>query len=108
MVAMNAELLVVEGCPHADAAVELLRAALTDIGLGGVEASVTVVTSQAEAEARQFAGSPTFALNGRDVFAVGDQPSSLSCRLYPGNGGLPGLPALRQALEVAAAEGGAR
>ena len=104
MAAMNVELLLVERCPHADAAVELLGTALTDIGLGSVTPSVTVVTTQAEAEARRFAGSPTFALNGRDVFDVAGQPSSLSCRVYRGAGGLPDLPALRQALKRAAAE----
>ncbi|MDA8043995.1 MAG: hypothetical protein M0Z30_01980 [Actinomycetota bacterium] len=78
--------------------------ALADIGLSRIEPRVTMIATQDEAEARQFAGSPTFAMNGRDVFEVRDHPASLSCRLYQGADGLPDLRALRQAFKRAAAE----
>ncbi|MGC8513844.1 MAG: hypothetical protein ACP5P1_12545 [Acidimicrobiales bacterium] len=104
MEAMNVEVLVVPECPHRASAVELAVMALSDIGLSGIEPRVTMI----EAEARQFAGSPTFAMNGRDVFEVGDHPASLSCRLYQGADGLPDLRALRQAFKRAVAEAEAR
>lgn len=104
MEAMNVEVLVVPDCPHQASAVELAVTALADIGLSRIEPRVTMIATQDEAEARQFAGSPTFAMNGRDVFEVRDHPASLSCRLYQGANGLPDLRALRQAFKRAAAE----
>lgn len=104
MEAMNVEVLVVPDCPHQANAVELAVTALADIGLGRIDPRVTVIATQDEAEARRFVGSPTFALNGRDVFEVRDHPASLSCRLYQGADGLPDLHVLRQAFKRAAAE----
>lgn len=104
MEAMNVEVLVVPECPHQASAVELAVTALADIGLSRVEPRVTMIATQDEAEARQFIGSPTFAMNGRDVFEVRDHPASLSCRLYQGADGLPDLRALRQAFKRAAAQ----
>lgn len=104
MEAMNVEVLVVPDCPHQASAVELAVTALADIGLSGIEPRVTMITTQDEAEARQFVGSPTFAMNGRDVFEFRDHPASLACRLYQGADGLPDLRVLRQAFKRAAAE----
>ncbi len=104
MEAMNAEVLVVPDCPHQASAAELAVTALADIGLGRIEPRVTMIATQDEAEARQFAGSPTFAMNGRDVFEVRDHPASLSCRLHQGADGLPDLRALTRAFKRAAGE----
>ncbi|MEO5709387.1 MAG: hypothetical protein ABIQ59_06165 [Nocardioidaceae bacterium] len=100
---MDIELLVVPDCPHEAGAAELLRTALDDVGLGASGVAVDVVHSQEEAEARYFVGSPTFCLDGADVFPEPDQPAALACRLYPGARGVPELRDLRQALKRAAA-----
>lgn len=104
MVSMYVEVLVVPECPHQRQAIELLDTALADIGLGRLTPTVTVITTPDEAAAKRFAGSPTFSMNGRDVLAAPGQTPSLSCRLYPGTGGLPDIRVLRQALKTAAAE----
>lgn len=102
---MDIELLVVPGCPNEATAARLLRAALADLGLVDVGFTTTVIATQAEAERREFLGSPTFLVAGSDPFAEPGRPAGLSCRVYrrtDGVGGVPDLPELRRALERAA------
>ena len=102
---MNVELLVVPDCPHEQAAAQLLRTAMADIGLPHMDFRTTVITSQGDADRRGFTGSPTFLVDGSDVFAEAGRPTGLSCRLYrrpDGVSGVPGLTELRQALKRAA------
>ncbi len=79
---MDIEVLYWEGCPSYPEAVELLRQTLSELG---VEADVRLreVTTQDEAEALGFPGSPTIRVDGRDVDPVGaSSPPSLTCRIY--------------------------
>jgi len=100
---MRIELLVVPDCPHAAAAGALLRQALDDIGLGSLLFAVVTIESSSVAEQLQFLGSPTFMVDGRDLFAEPGRPSALACRIYPGGQSLPGLRDLRRGLKEAAA-----
>lgn len=100
---MKVEILVVPDCPHEAQAAQLLRTALDDVGLSHVEPTVRVIFSAAAAAEEGFAGSPTFAVDGQDLFPAPDPAGALACRLYDGPGGLPGLRDLRQALKQAAA-----
>lgn len=101
---MRVELLVVPDCPHESAAARLLAEALADVGLGSVEFAVTVIESQADADRRHFIGSPTFSVDGQDVFPEADRPASIACRVYAaGENGVPPVRDLRQALKRAAA-----
>lgn len=92
MAGMNIELLVVPACPHHAAAEDLLRTALADIGLPTDFRTITVTDDRAEPG---FAGSPTFRVDGADLFPVGAPTAGLSCRLYRNTSGLSGLPELR-------------
>lgn len=79
---MTVELLYWEGCPSYPEARELLEDVLRQRGLE-VEVRVTHVATREEAEELRFPGSPTIRVDGRDVDpAGGDQPPSLSCRIY--------------------------
>ncbi|MDE8669982.1 hypothetical protein PY310_15480 [Pseudarthrobacter sp. H3Y2-7] len=55
--------------------------------------TVLEVTSEAEAAALQFHGSPAFTAGGQDLFpsAAG---AGLSCRVYSTDRGLAGLPSI--------------
>ena len=99
---MRIELAVVAECPHEEAAAALLRQALDDIGLGSESFSVRVVESQDVADGMHFLGSPSFMVEGRDLFADPSRPAVVACRIYPG-GALPSLRELRRALKEAAA-----
>jgi hypothetical protein len=101
---MRIELLVVPDCPHAEWAGGVLTQALDDIGLGAVGYSRVVIDSSAEAQQRHFVGSPTFAVDGEDVFPAPDRAAALACRIYGSGRGVPDLPDLRQALKRAAAQ----
>jgi len=103
MKVMKIALVVVTGCPHQEAAEVLLRRALDDIGLGSRSFDVVVVESQAEAEELGFLGSPSFLVEGRDLFALPGRPAGMACRVYGQGQALPELRDLRQALKEAAA-----
>jgi hypothetical protein len=100
---MRIELLVVPDCPHEEAAGVLLRRGLDDIGLGSQSFEVVVVESPAVAEQMHFLGSPTFMVEGRDLFDEPRRAAAVACRIYPGGQPMPGLRDLRQALKEAAA-----
>jgi hypothetical protein len=103
---MDVELLVVPDCPNESAAGVLLRAALDDVGLIGVEVRTTVIRTQDDAKRRDFIGSPTILVDGTDPFAQSGRPPALACRIYftpTGPSGIPDLTQLRRALKQAAA-----
>ena len=92
---MDVTLQYFDGCPNWQAAHDLVRQALRDVG------SLSVVTLQAgptaeEAEAVGFRGSPTVLVDGVDPFADPAAPVGLSCRVFRTPAGLAGAPTLGQ------------
>jgi hypothetical protein len=106
---MRIELMVVSDCPHSDAAAELLRQALDDVGLPG-PFETTVVSTPEDAVRRGFGGSPSFVADGVDLFGA-IPVGALACRVYQtdvGRAGVPALRELRRALKEAAERAQAR
>ena len=99
---MRIELMVVPDCPHEDAAGALMRRALDDVGLGSLSFEVVTVESVSVADELHFLGSPTFMVDGRDLFDEPTRPAALACRIYRGQP-LPELRDLRRVLKAAAA-----
>ncbi len=93
---MHVTLLVIAGCPGAELADERLRAAVTRLGRDDVTVERRVVTTEEEAEAVHFHGSPTVLVDGQDPFLDRDRPVGLSCRVYRTDGGLAGAPTVAQ------------
>lgn len=89
--AADIELLVIEQCPHEQAALELFRRVLDDAGCAD-EIRIRVIQTDEEAARRGFPGSPTFLINGVDLFAEVGTPPGVACRVYPNRDGLHGLP----------------
>jgi hypothetical protein len=90
---MDCELLVVPDCSRATAAEVLFRAVLPDAGLP-VAVDVVVIADQWSAARRGFVGSPSFFVNGHDLFPVPEAPAAVACRVYrDALGRLRGLPA---------------
>lgn len=103
---MNVELVVIPDCPGAENASKLLRTALDDIGLSETGFTVQVIDSDEMAQARRFAGSPAFVVDGTDLFSPEGHDGSIACRVYPtpeGPRNVPALADLRQALRRRAA-----
>ena len=103
MVRVRVELLYWDGCPSHPEALALLEDVLTE---KGVEVTVELceITTQAEAVAQRFPGSPTIRVNGRDIDPAGAQARpALTCRIYHLPGGRVSPVPSREALEEALA-----
>jgi hypothetical protein len=79
-------------CPNWRDAGHRLRQALDELGRPDVQDSFVAVRSEAHAAAVGFAGSPTFTLDGVDLFGLAPAAGGLTCRLYATRGGLGGVP----------------
>ena len=101
-VRVDVELLVIPECPGTEEASALLRTALDDIGLTETAFTVSVIANDEVAHDRTFAGSPSFVVDGSDLFETRGEPDSLACRIYrtaDGPRNVPSLRDLQQALK---------
>lgn len=98
---MRIEVLHWEGCPSTPEALDLLGDVLAAHGITD-EIEIREVTTQAEAEALRFPGSPTIRIDGRDIDPAGaDGRPSLTCRIYHlPDGRVSPVPARRQLEEA--------
>src|SRR5438093_11555776 len=92
---MLVEIMVVEGCPHEEAAVDLVGTAARRLGVRPI-VDIVEVASLAEAASLGYVGSPTIRVDGIDVAppATGTGPA-IGCRVYRTPRGLGGAPDLR-------------
>jgi hypothetical protein len=101
------ELLWWEGCPSTEKALDELRAALADVGLGEAEIRTREIETDVEAEQAGFRGSPTILIDGVDVAGAAEGDIGLGCRVYRRRDGrispTPDPDDLRDALRLAAA-----
>jgi hypothetical protein len=88
---MRVSVLYFEECPNWREAGQRLRHALSEIGHAATEVSFVAVETEADAAAQGFQGSPTFTVDGEDLFP-GGAGGALTCRVYATAGGLAGLP----------------
>ena len=95
------EILSFEGCPHREAARELVLRIAGDLG---VDPEVTLVdVPDAAAAARlRFLGSPTIRVDGRDVEPGAEERGALqhACRVYRTAEGFRGQPDARWVREA--------
>jgi hypothetical protein len=94
---MKIEVLYVPGCPHYQPAVDRIQKLLTAASLR-VNIERVRVSSDAEARALQFPGSPTIRIDGIDVEAPQGYVTGLACRLYANRSGVPSEEILALAL----------
>ena len=80
------------GCPNWRVAGQRMRQALDQLGRVQVPISFVPVETDAEAAELGFAGSPTFTIDGADLFAITAPIGALACRIYPTPAGLAGVP----------------
>jgi len=105
---MEVELLFWDGCPSHPAALADLRAALAELGSDPGAVTVREVSSDADAAAEDFVGSPTIRIDGRDLQPPVGEPAGLTCRVYRRRDGrfspTPDPDDLRDALRAALQE----
>jgi hypothetical protein len=98
---MKVELLYLNGCPNWKTADRPLHSLARELGF---EVQHRLVSTPEQAELQGFRGSPSIVVDGRDLFARGDEPIGMSCRLYEtpdGRAGAPTTEMLRTALAAA-------
>ena len=89
---MRIEVLVFEGCPNAEPAVQLVRDVAGEAGID-LEIEVVRITDLEAAQTHRFLGSPSIRVDGKDVELGSDQPAaSFGCRIYQGDRGPSGVP----------------
>ena len=82
------EVLVFDGCPHAESAMELARGVAERLGPGSSVTPIDVDGDE-KAAALGFLGSPSIRVNGEDVEGRATTLGSRCCRTYAGGSGLP-------------------
>ncbi len=102
---MDFELRTISGCPNTTPAAGLFARALGLEGADPAALAIREVVTDEGAASLGFHGSPTFTIDGADLFPVATAPA-MTCRVYPtpqGLGGLPTLESLRGAVRAALA-----
>ena len=82
------EVLVFDGCPHAESAIELAHTVAKRLGPGITVKRVDVDTPE-EAAKLVFIGSPSIRVNGADIEGRTASTGRLCCRTYEGGSGVP-------------------
>jgi hypothetical protein len=85
------KVLYFDGCPSWRQAVENLEAALEAEGLAA-EVELVKIEEDAAAQAQHFLGSPSFCVDGRDLWPEERSEFALDCRVYATPEGLKGWP----------------
>jgi arsenate reductase (thioredoxin) len=82
------QVLVFEGCPHAEPAIALARSVAERFG-PGVSVERVEVDTDAKAASLGFLGSPSIKVNGEDVEGKSTTRGALCCRRYESGAGVP-------------------
>ncbi|GAA4466460.1 hypothetical protein [Phytohabitans houttuyneae] len=94
MSAMQVSVLYFADCPNWADAGRRMRMALDTIGRDDVTVHFHAVETAEEAAEVGFGGSPTFMVDDVDLFGPPASTGSLTCRIYPTENGLSGVPTL--------------
>jgi hypothetical protein len=108
--APRVEFLWWEQCPSWERALAQLRGAMIELGLDPDSVEVVRMDTDEQAREREFIGSPTIRIDGRDVQPPGpDEAAGLACRVYRHRDGrispLPDPADVADALRAAIGEG---
>lgn len=85
------ELLYFHDCPNWEKALELFQQVLKDLIINE-EIHLYKVESDEEATRRKFTGSPSFYIDGQDLFPSEQENYFLGCRVYHTSKGFRGMP----------------
>jgi prepilin-type processing-associated H-X9-DG protein len=91
MTSKRVNVLYFDGCPSWQQGVENLRAALDRLGLDW-SVELEQVPDDQRATQLRFLGSPSFQVDGQDLWPEARETYSLSCRVYVTPQGLKGWP----------------
>lgn len=92
------DLLYFDGCPSWQIGLENLRQAIEAEKLS-TEIHLIEIKTPEQAQAEKFLGSPSFRMNGVDLWPEERSRYLLSCRVYHTSDGLRGAPAIEMLRE---------
>ncbi len=90
---MKVELLYFDGCPSWQSGLQNLHSALNTNGLP-VSVELVQVMDNDDAARKKFLGSPSFRINGIDLWEEERDVYSMSCRVYATPEGMKGSPSV--------------
>lgn len=88
---MNIELLYFNGCPSWEEGLKNFKDALSAEGVFA-DVSLLLIEDNSEAIKEKFLGSPSFRIDGQDLWPDERQSYYLGCRLYITQEGMRGVP----------------
>lgn len=102
---MKIELLVFDGCPNSEPTEKLIRETVSELG-GDVKIEVVTIADNDDAVVKNFLGSPSVRVNGKDLEIEEDSTTtySMRCRIYrtgESQSGIPPKGLLTKAIQAA-------
>jgi len=95
---MKVEILYFDDTPSWQEGLANIEAALLKEKLPG-KVDLVLVKDNQQAESLRFLGSPSFRINGMDLWPEERSQYALSCRVYPTSEGLKGMPTVEMLRE---------
>ena len=92
------DLCYFEGCPSWQEGLQNLESALAQLG-SQAQICMLKVEDDAQAEKLRFLGSPSFQVDGQDLWPAERKRYYLSCRVYPTPNGMCGAPTIDMLVE---------
>jgi hypothetical protein len=97
---MTIDVISVPDCPNHSSTVARIKAVLARAGVPA-DVREILVTTEVEARACRFMGSPTVLVNGKDLEGLEKTDIGLSCRVYGNGSGVPPDELIRIAIDTA-------
>lgn len=90
---MKIELFVFDGCPNSEPTEKLIRETVSELG-SDVKIEVVTVVDNDDAVVKNFLGSPSVRVNGKDLEIEEDSTTtySMRCRIYRSDESHSGIP----------------
>lgn len=95
---MKIQLLYFDGCPSWRDGLKILESALQELHIA-TRPELFKVKDAAEASHLEFLGSPSFLVNGQDLWPERRASYALSCRVYATPSGIQGTPTIEMLKE---------
>lgn len=95
---MKIELLYIDDCPSWETGLQNLKSAMQQEGIVA-DIDLVMIRDDFEAMRFKFLGSPSFLVNGNDLWHETRETFALSCRVYPTPEGIKGWPTVEMLRE---------
>ena len=99
MAELKIKLLYFEDCPHWEYGLENLNSALKDEEMHDVDVQLVLINNEEDATKAKFLGSPSFHINGQDLWPEERTSFQIACRVYHTEDGLQGYPSVEMLIE---------